>query len=142
MKQDDAQKDKKPGIASRHEAQKELVDNLKVEWKLMWDERFDDKTKAEGVSTTDYNALWIERGTIIHATKDYKALNFKEILEKHLVEDPEKYLPPPNSVGGWNKFIKTKISSEKKRPLSEKTSSKKAKRQPKKGGRGWLHTTE
>ena len=29
---------------------KELVEALKVEWKLMWSERFNDKTKAEGVS--------------------------------------------------------------------------------------------
>jgi hypothetical protein len=55
----------------RIKAQKELVEELKVQWKLLWSERFDDKVRAEGVSVSDYASLSVERGTIIHATRDF-----------------------------------------------------------------------
>jgi hypothetical protein len=111
----------------------------------MWSERFDDRTKAEGVSIADYTILRVEQGTIIHATKDFKALNFKEILEQHLVENPDRYIEPSNSVGGWNKFIKTKITignsaKRKNQRATQYVPEKSIKQQPKKGGRGWLHT--
>ena len=81
----------------------------------MWSERFDDKVRAEGVSVSNYTCLRVEQGTIIHATKDFKALNFKEILKEHLVENPDRYIEPSNSIGGWNKFIKN-IPSEHSYP--------------------------
>jgi len=77
------------------------IATFKSEWKLMWRIRFDDKTKAEGVSVTDYSSLQVERETVIHATKDFKALEFKEILEKRLVENPDRYIAP-NDDGGIN----------------------------------------
>ncbi len=125
-------------------AQKELVEKLKVQWKLLWSERFDDKVRAEGVSVNDYVSLSVERGTIIHATKDFKALNFKEILEQHMVEDPNRFVQPNVDVGGWNKFVKTKITGREpqrnKRTLAH-APKKREIQQPKKGGRGWLHAT-
>ena len=131
-------------LEARVEAQKELVEKLKVEWKLLWSERFDDKVRAEGVSVNDYTSLDLERGTIIHATRDFNALNFKEILERHMVEDPDRFVQPNVEVGGWNKFVKTKITSgdyqKKKRTLAY-VPKKRENQQPKKGGRGWLHTT-
>ena len=93
---------------SGFEAQKKLVEELKGEWKLMWSERFNDKVKAEGVSVANYSSLSVEQGTVIHATRDFKALNFKEILEQHKVEQPERFIQPNPEVGGWNKFIKQK----------------------------------
>ena len=49
--------------------------------------------------------------------------------------------------GGWNKFIKTEITCNTKKGSraaaynAEKTTTKKgANQQPKKGGRGWLHS--
>jgi len=124
------------------EAQKKLVEELKAEWKLMWSDRFNDKIKAEGVSITDYTALRVERGTIIHATKDFKALNFKEILQQHIIENPERFIQPNANEGGWHKFVKTEITCPK--PKSKRVSSyipvKPAVQQSKKGGRGWLHS--
>jgi hypothetical protein len=133
---------------SKAQAQKRLVEELKVQWKLLWSERFDDKKLAEGVSVNDYSFLDVERGTIIHATRNFKALSFREILELHLVENPDRYIPPATSVGGWSKFIKKEIISQSfpKRGgraasyLAEKP-HKSASQQSKKGGRGWLHTT-
>ena len=126
------------------EAERKLIEELKVEWKQLWSERFDDKQRAEGVSVADYTSLRVERGTIIHATRNFKALNFKEILEQHRLEDPERFVQPDTNMGGWNKFIKNKItnqSSERHKRAAAYVPEKRAVQQPKKGGRGWLHST-
>jgi len=132
---------------SRAEAQKKLIEELKAQWKLLWSERYDDRVRAEGVSVNDYAILDVEKGTIIHATKDFKILTLKQILEKHLVDNPERYIQPDVQVGGWNKFIKTEINTKNKRGsraaayIANKDRPKKSsKQQSKKGGRGWLHT--
>jgi len=136
----DSQKTKK-------EAQKELIEELKAQWKLLWSERFDDRVRAEGVSVNDYAILDIEKGTIIHATKDFKILSLKQILEKHQINNPERYVQPNVEVGGWNKFIKTEIKGKSQKGSraaaynAEKSTVKKGpNQQPKKGGRGWLHS--
>ena len=123
--------------------QKELVENLKAQWKLLWTERFNDKVRAEGIAVNDYVSLLVERGTIIHATKDFKALNFKEILEQHMLEDLDRFVQPNVDVGGWNKFVKTKITNRERqgnKPYSANVPKKREVQQSKKGGRGWLHT--
>lgn len=126
---------------------KQLVESLKVQWKLLWSERFDDKERAEGISVNDYTTLGIERGLIIHATRDFKALTFKEILEQKMIENSERYIQPDNQNGGWNKFIKKEITphttQKRKSPFhsNDKTQSKNQQQQPKKSGRGWLHKT-
>jgi hypothetical protein len=124
--------------------QKELVDKLKVEWKKLWKEKFDDKVRAEGVAVNDYSILYVDRGTIIQGTRDYKALDFKEILKQSQVENADRYIPPSPAVGGWYKFVKTQIttctSQRSKRAEAYRVEKKADKRQqPKKGGRGWLH---
>ena len=122
--------------------QKELVDALKVEWKKLWSERLDDKIRAEGVAINDYSSLFVDKGTIIHATRDFKALNFKEILDRHQILNAERYIPPDQFIGGWTKFFKNNISNLQ--PNSKKHAEfycpeKKTLQQPKKSGRGWLH---
>jgi hypothetical protein len=122
---------------------KKMVDELRVQWKRLWKERVDDKVRAEGVATANYSDLFVEQGTIIHATRNFKALNFKEILEHHKVENAERYIPPDPHIGGWTKFIKTNLTNP--RPRKHRRADlyryeiKPEKQQPKKGGRGWLH---
>jgi hypothetical protein len=123
-------------------SKKEMVDALRVEWKKLWRERVDDKLRAEGIATADYCDLFVEKGTIIHATRDFKALNFKEILEQHQIKDVDRFISPDPLIGGWNKFIKVNITN--KRPRKHRRAEpyyneKKEKQQPKKGARGWLH---
>jgi hypothetical protein len=122
--------------------EKEMVEEIKIQWKCLWQQRVDDKVRAEGIATDDYTKLFVEKGTIIHATRNFKALSFKEILEQNQVENPEKFIQPSPHVGGWSKFIKTSITSSKpqrhKRALLY-VEPKREKQQPKKGGRGWLH---
>jgi hypothetical protein len=78
------------------------------------------------VSLNSYERLEIERGTIIHATRDFKALNFKEILEQHKVEQPDRFISPHPSVGGWNKFVKTQIATNKSAKSTRQHPAKKA----------------
>jgi hypothetical protein len=125
-------------------SQKQLVEDLKVQWSLLWAERFDDKVKAEGISVKNYEGLFVEQGTVIHATRDFKALNFRDVLDKNLVENPDRYVQPSVSVGGWNKFIKTQITKQNldgDKDAARASKGKAAKGQAKKGGRGWLHST-
>jgi len=122
--------------------QKEFVEELKVEWKRLWSERFDDKIRAEGIALNDYGQLFIDKGTIIHATRDFKAFNFKEILEEHDILNVDRYIPPNPHVGGWAKFVKTNITNPKSKSKSSPQlpfKEKKEKQQLKKNGRGWLH---
>ena len=124
------------------ESQKKQVEELRVQWKQLWSDRLNDKVRAEDISATTYNSLKVERGTIIHATRDYKPLNFKDILEEHKIENPQNFIAPSVDVGGWTKFVKTEITSKKpdlKRRQREYVEAKKVCQQPKKGGRGWLH---
>ena len=110
----------------------------------MWSERFNDKVRAEDVSVSDYASLHVERGTIIHATRDFKALNFKEILEQHKVENPDRFVQPDVRLGGWSKFVKANItghSFQRNKRAAEYVPKKREAQQPKKGGRGWLHAT-
>ena len=122
--------------------QKEMVEELKTIWKKLWQERVDDKVRAEGIATADYSRLFVEKGTIIHATRDYKSLNFKEILERHQVANADRFISPSPQVGGWTKFIRTSITNQrlrKKRRIELYCAEKKKRQQLKKGGRGWLH---
>jgi hypothetical protein len=122
--------------------QKDMVEALRAQWKKLWQERVDDKLRAEGMANADYCDLSVEKGTVIHATRDFKVLNFKEILEMHQILNAERYIPPRPQVGGWNKFIKTNLSNQKPRKTKRADSYQeepKEKQQPKKGGRGWLH---
>jgi hypothetical protein len=123
-------------------AQKETVEEIRVQWRHLWQERVDDKVRAEGVASSDYSRLFVEKGTIIHATRKFNALNFREILQQNQVENAERFVPPSPQIGGWNKFVKTSICNNNlqrhKRTLLH-VEPEKEKQQLKKGGRGWLH---
>jgi hypothetical protein len=124
-------------------ANKELVDELKKQWKILWMERIDDKVRAEGIADKDYDVLFVERGTVIFATRKFRMLSFREILQLHGIIDIERVVGPHPSVGGWGKFIRTVIASQRssgrKRRAQQYFEGEKKKQQLKKGGRGWLH---
>ena len=123
--------------------QKEMVETLRIQWKKLWQERANDKMRAEGMATADYCDLFVERGTIIHATRNFKPLNFREILEQYQVDNMDKHIPPNPQIGGWNKFIKINVTNQRSRRKSLAElycdENKDKKKQPKQGGRGWLH---
>ena len=109
-------------------------------------ERFDDKEMAEGVSVGDHTLLHVEKGTIIHATRDFKASSLKEILEQNMVENPDRFVQPETKVGCWNKLTKKEITSQNPRKSGRQIASYIAEKpdrhgvkQLRKRGRGWLH---
>jgi len=123
---------------------KEFVDELRTDWKQLWQNRLDDRVRAEGIANHDYSKLFVEQGTVIMATRDYKPLEFFDIVKEHLEFDAEKALPPNATVGGWGKFIRNNIRNQKRstrRFIPPKPTSKKGQQQ-KKGGRGWLHANK
>ena len=119
----------------KSETQKFIIE-LKREWRTLWEDRFDDRVRAEGIANQDYPRLHVERGLVITATRDFKSPDFVEILQSHNV------IPNP-SVGGWGKFIRDSISKKKlsvKRGRSVPFEPERVgEQQRRKGGRGWLH---
>ena len=120
---------------------KEFVDELRGQWKLLWRNRIDDKVRAEGIASEDFSKLFVEQGTVIVATRDYKPPDFVEILQRHVSSDAEKLVPPDPAVGGWGKFVRSVVRNQRR--LSQRwvppESDRKKSQQLKKGGRGWLH---
>jgi hypothetical protein len=119
---------------------KDFVDELRTDWKDLWQNRLDDKLRAEGIAKKDYFKLFVERGTVIMATRDFKPLDFFDIVQTYLEFDADKFVPPNSTIGGWGKFIRNNMRKQKKstRLAPPKPTSKKGQQQ-KKGGRGWLH---
>lgn len=120
-----------------------VVDELRAQWKSLWRTRIDDKVRAEGIADKDYSELFVERGTILVATRNYRPPDFAEILEKHTPAGIDNPVPPNPSVGGWGKFAKTVLGKQKRvgrrRRAPPPQPRRDKKQQRKKGGRGWLH---
>ena len=121
---------------------KEFVDELRTDWKELWQNRLDDKMRAEGIAKKDYSKLFVEQGTVIMATRDFKPLEFFDIVQEYMEFDTSKVLPPNSTVGGWGKFVKNNIHQKKQPPrrtyIPPKPTHTKGQHK-KKGGRGWLH---
>jgi hypothetical protein len=120
----------------------ELIEELKTEWKLLWKERFDDKVSAEGIANRDYSSLFVEKGTVIFATRNFKLLSLKEVLEEHGIDDAYRFFSPIPGVGGWGKFIRASVLLGRQNKGSravQHSVEKKRLQQLRKGGRGWLH---
>jgi hypothetical protein len=121
--------------------QAERVEELRAEWKRLWKERLDDRVKAEGIANEDYPSLFVEKGTVILATRNFKLLTLKEILEEHGVTDVYRFVSPSPRIGGWGKFIKSSVVQGRSsgRRAARCFVEEKKPQQLKKGGRGWLH---
>ena len=119
-----------------------LVIEVKSQWKRLWRERIDDHVRAEGIASMDFDKLFVERGTVVLATRSFKLVTLREILEQHKVEDAERHVPPSKHVGGWGRFARTRLprheSARRRRGFAVSEDMGK-KQQLKKGGRGWLH---
>ena len=121
---------------------KQFLDEFKDQWKSMWRNRLDDKVRAEGIADKDYSLLSVDRGTVIIATRKFKLLDFKEILQQHDLSSIGQIIPPNPSVGGWGKFIRTALAAQslkRQRRQAPQKPNGDISQQLKKGGRGWLH---
>lgn len=128
-------------VNNEYKEKKEFVEELKRQWKLLWWNRIDDKVKAEGIASQDFSMLFVESGTVITATRDYKPLDFVQILAKHDLVHLENVVSPRPAVGGYGKFAREvfgkKQVSALRRQILEEAPRRSGPR--KKGGRGWLH---
>ena len=118
------------------------VEEIKAEWKLLWQSRIDDKVRAEGMADRCFSLLSVERGTVISATRDFKELNLKAILRSYDVSNVEQVVGSHPSVGGYTKFARTVLNKQTRvqQFRAEKQPERHGKNlQLKKGGRGWLH---
>ncbi len=113
---------------------------LKIEWADLWKSKFDDEIIAEGISLRDYSLLDVDKGEIIHASRDYKPLKFREILEKNLGGEAAERVDVDPHVGGWKRFARENL------PKREKKTARGAPKIPfdlsqqqRKGGSGWLN---
>lgn len=125
------------------EVPKVEAQKVKEEWKLLWRDRIDDKVRAEGMADRSFSLLAVERGTVIVATRDFKALNLKEILSSYNVQNIERVFGPHPSEGGWKKFASTVLNkqtrAQKFRAEMWWPQRRGKNAQIKKSGRGWLH---
>jgi hypothetical protein len=129
-------------VESKSRAERDaFLSRLKDEWGCLWRERFDDRIRAEGVSTRDYPLVFASRGHVIFASRAARAPCFSEVVASYASQGLV-YSPEPNA-GGWGKFIQTelrRVSHSRARAFVEGQSKcVKEGQQLKKGGRGWLH---
>jgi hypothetical protein len=112
---------------------------LKDEWKLLWQERYDDKLRAEGVAVKDYPLLLMERGRVVFASRQARTPSFSDVFEYWALKG-NVYSPNPD-VGGWGKFVRTHVGSRRETYKKVNSSLEKTERkqQLRKNGRGWLH---
>ena len=126
--------------SSEWKEKKNFIEELKRQWKLLWVERIDDKVRAEGIASDNFALLFVDRGTVILATRDFKPLEFREVLQQHeLVSEESKVFPDP-AVGGWGKFAREAFGKNRSNRRRLFAKPRPSNGPPKKGGRGWLHT--
>jgi len=121
---------------------RQFVKELKDTWRMLWRDRIDDRVRAEGIADKDYSKLFVEKGLIVLATRDYKPLNLSEIIEQHMTSEVYNAVSPSPSIGGWRKFVRDVLSKQKinarRGPVPTKAVVS-GNQQLKKGGRGWIH---
>lgn len=116
---------------------------IKQEWNTLWTQKIEDKWIAEDIADREYAVLFVDQGDIIWATRDFKPLQFYDILDRHEKTTGKRIRPIDPKVGGWGKFVREEIreSGQRKRTEPGKESAKPRSNGPtKKGGRGWLHS--
>ena len=118
---------------------RELRHELKAEWADLWRTKYDDEVRAEGVSSDEFERLFVDQGEVIVATRDFKSLSFSEILNKHLGSDLAGKISPDPSVGGWRKFVKDHIRKPKPTKRERPEIKVDLTQQQRKQCRGWLN---
>jgi hypothetical protein len=122
------------------ERARELRRELKKEWSKLWMEKYDDEVRAEDVSKKEFNELFVDKGEIIYATRDYRPLSFREIVDRHLGSEMAEKISPDPAVGGWRKFIRENLPKHKqKRPREQPIVKADVSQHQRKGGHGWLN---
>ena len=117
---------------------------IQQQWRDLWDYRFQDKWAAEDVARKTYDLLYIEKGTVIQATKNYQPPNLSNILKLNEKTLRVRLTYPDPNTGGWHKFYR-QVLAEQPRWRNNIMKRKMARQNEKnalqrKGGRGWLNS--
>ena len=121
------------------ERARELRLELKVEWTELWRTKYDDDVRAEDVSRREFMKLFVDRGEVIYATRDYKPLSLREILDQHLGSELAEKVSPDPSVGGWRKFVREHIPKKPAKKRERPKIKVDLTQHQRKGGKGWLN---
>ena len=117
----------------------ELRQELKAEWAELWKTKHDDEVIAEGISSSEFERLFVDLGEVIVATRDFKPLSFRDILEAQLGSDVAGRVEPDPAVGGWRKFVKNHLPKHKQLKRKRPEVKVDLGQHQRKGGRGWLN---
>ena len=115
-----------------------LTEEIRDQWRRMWRERIDDRVRAEGIAGQDFDKLFVERGTVVLATRNFRFLTLNGILEQHRIVNVDRFGQVDPQAGGWRRFGRANAYrrlNDVPKPRAEVDYSG----QLKKGGRGWLH---
>ena len=118
---------------------RELRRELKAEWAELWRTKLDDEVRAEDISPRVYEKLFVDRGEIIRATRDFKPLSFREILNQHIGSEAAGRVNPDPSVGGWRKFVRENLRRPKPMKRERPRMRVDLTQHQRKGGAGWLN---
>ena len=118
---------------------KELRRWLKIEWADLWKYKQDDEIQAEGVSVKDYSLLFVDSGEVIHATRDFKPVSFREVLERHVGSEDASRVDMDPRVGGWRKFARQNFPVKGGKRVERRGAGIKwdLSQHQRKGGAGW-----
>ncbi len=118
---------------------KELRRWLKIEWADLWKYKQDDETRAEGVSVKAYSLLSVDSGEVIHATRDFKPVSFREVLERHVGSEDASRVDLDPRVGGWRKFARQNFPVKVGKRVERREAGIKwdLSQHQRKGGAGW-----
>jgi hypothetical protein len=117
-----------------------LRQQLKNQWADLWVSKHDDKVNAEDISVKDYNLLFVEKGEVVQAKRDYRPISFSDILEKHVGADRALKVDIDPRVGGWKKFSKKNFPKKKPEFIREPPRKKiDLNQHQRKNGFGWLN---
>ena len=115
-----------------------LVEEIRGQWRRMWRERIDDRVRAEGIAGKDFDKLFVERGTVVLATRNFKFLTLNGILEQHKLLNVDGFVQVNPRTGGWKRFGRAN-AYKRQNDVPKLKPQVDGSRQLKKGGRGWLH---
>ena len=121
------------------ERARELKRELKAEWSELWRTKYDDQVRAEGVSREMFQRLFVDRGEVVAATRDFKPISFREILNRHLGPTLSERVSPDPSTGGWRKFAREHLQKPKHQRREQPRVKADLTQHQRKGGQGWLN---
>ena len=124
-------------LASKYEVARILRNNIKEEWDILWNTKFYDKDRSEGVSSKKFNLLSVEVAQVLHDSRGSSMPSLDDILEDLVGKEVSDRVVTYPNVGGWNKFAKTTFPPRKAHERIK--INKKKTQQQRKGGRGWLN---